>query len=209
MRPTYNKTHAMKGDRLVMTAATHTKDAGTPPVTMQASGTVEGYAATFDHDQPDSYGDVIARGAFRRTLREWAEKERQGIYIPLLYGHNTDDPRHNIGRVIEAREDARGLYVKAEFDADNEVAQYARKLAMQGRLYQFSFAYVARDQRGVTLADGTKANELRDVDLFECSLVQIPANQQAVVTDVKGQSVTDSRKLAALRREANRLLGRA
>lgn len=156
---------------------------------MPADGIVEGYASTFDRT-PDSYGDVIAKGAFARTLEEWHAKGEGGLAIPLLYGHNTDDPMHNIGRVTEAYEDDRGLFVRAEFDADNPTAQYARKLAAEGRLYQFSFAYAIRDAGEVELDDGTSAYELRDLDLYEVSLVQIPANQNAVVTGVKGEPQT-------------------
>lgn len=104
---------------------------------------------------------------------------------PLLYGHNTDDPMHNIGKVTEAYEDDKGLFVHAEFDADNPTAQYARKLAAEGRLYQFSFAYAIKGAGMTTLDDGVDAYELRDLDLYEVSLVQIPANQHAVVTSVK------------------------
>ena len=151
---------------------------------MPSDGIVEGYASTFDRT-PDSYGDVIAKGAFARTLDEWRAKGGEGLSIPLLYGHNTDDPMHNIGRVTEAHEDDKGLFVHAEFDADNPLAQYARKLATEGRVYQFSFAYAVRDAGMVTLDGGEDAYELRDLDLFEVSLVQIPANQNAVVTGVK------------------------
>lgn len=150
---------------------------------MPSDGIVEGYAATFDRE-PDSYGDVIAKGAFARTLDEWRAKGADGLSIPLLYGHNTDDPMHNIGKVTDAYEDERGLFVRAEFDAENELAQYARKLAQEGRLYQFSFAYAVRDAREIEL-NGAYAYELRDLDLFEVSLVQIPANQHAVVVAVK------------------------
>lgn len=148
---------------------------------MQNEGTVEGYAATFDRI-PDSYGDVIAAGAFADTLKAW---EETGKPIPLLYGHNTDDPKLNIGRVVEAREDERGLFVRCEFDAENETAQYVRKLVKEGRLWQFSFAYQVLDGKQVELDGGIQAFELRKLDLFEVSLVQIPANQRAVVTDVK------------------------
>ena len=151
---------------------------------MGADGVVEGYAATFDRE-PDSYGDVIAKGAFARTLDEWHAKQGEGLSIPLLYGHNTDDPMHNIGKVTEAYEDDKGLFVHAEFDADNPTAQYARKLAAEGRLYQFSFAYAIKGAGMTTLDDGVDAYELRDLDLYEVSLVQIPANQHAVVTSIK------------------------
>ena len=150
-------------------------------VQMPSDGIVEGYASTFDRE-PDSYGDVIAKGAFARTLSEWSQK---GQPIPLLYGHNTDDPELNIGRVTEAYEDERGLHVRAEFDADNPKAQYVRKLVKEGRLYQFSFAYQVLDAGTVELDSGIEAYELRKLDIFEVSLVQIPANQHAEVVEVK------------------------
>lgn len=172
---------------------------------MSANGIVEGYASTWDRT-PDSYGDVVARGAFADTLRAWAQRDQP---IPLLFGHRTDDPKYNIGRVTDAREDSRGLFIRAEFDAENETAQEVRKLAKQGRLYQFSFAYQVLDSGPVTLPDGTRANELRKLDLFEVSLVQIPANQHAVVTGVKDNVRVGSdvrRELELARAKADALL---
>jgi len=153
-------------------------------------GTVKGYAATFVRE-PDSYGDVIAKGAFAKSLERWAPLYEEGKRIPLLYGHNMDDPMYNIGTVTLAKEDDRGLYVEAEFDPENEKAQYVRKLVQEGRLYQFSFAFSVEDQAPVELEDGRKANELRELDIFEVSLVQIPANQTAVVTEVKAAEVME------------------
>ena len=148
---------------------------------MPADGIVEGYASTFDRE-PDSYGDVVAPGAFADTLARWAES---GKPIPLLYGHSTDDPEYNIGKVVDAYEDERGLFVRAEFDADNPKAQYVRKLVKEGRLYQFSFAYQVLDAGTVELDSGLEAYELRKLDLFEVSLVQVPANRHAEVVEVK------------------------
>lgn len=150
---------------------------------MVTDGTVEGYFATYDRE-PDSYGDVIAPGAFTRTIAEWREKMARGLYIPLLYGHDTSDPKYNIGRIVSIEDDERGPHIVAEFDGDNEVAQKVRRLVAQGRLYQFSFAYAVRDAGPVDI-DGFSANELRDLDLYEVSLVQIPANQHAEVTGIK------------------------
>ena len=147
-------------------------------------GMVKGYASTFVKE-PDAYGDIIAPGAFAESLKRWEALNEQGKYIPLLYGHNMDDPDYNIGRVTLAKEDEYGLYVEAEFDAENEKAQYVRKLVQEGRLYQFSFAFSILDQGDAELEDGTLVNELRKLDIYEVSLVQIPANQTAVVTEVK------------------------
>ena len=147
-------------------------------------GVVKGYASTFDRD-PDAYGDVVAKGAFAKSLERWKALNEEGKYIPLLWGHDTEDPKSNIGRVVDAVEDERGLLVTAEFDADNEKAQYVRKLVHEGRVYQFSFAFEVVNQAQVTLENGVKANELQELELFEVSLVQIPANQHATVEDVK------------------------
>lgn len=144
-------------------------------------GTITGYASTFDR-VPDSYGDVIAKGAFAESLERWREL---GKPIPLLFGHRTDDPYMNIGAVDEAHEDDRGLKFTAKLDPDNPNAQYSRKLLLEGRIHQFSFAFDVKDWGTVELEDGTKANELRELDLFEISLVPIPANQFATVEEVK------------------------
>lgn len=169
-------------------------------------GSVKGYASTFDRD-PDSYGDVVAKGAFLKTIERWKEL---GKPIPLLYGHNTNDPEYNIGAVKVFKEDERGLYIEADFDPENPKAQYVRKLVKEGRLFQFSFAYDTLDWGEVTLEDGRKANELRELDIYEISLVQIPANQHAEVVEIKSakSGKRNSKADEADIREAIRLLQR-
>lgn len=174
---------------------------------MPSEGMVEGYAATFDRE-PDSYGDIIKPGAFARTLREWESKAAEGLSIPLLFAHDTYEPTHNIGKVVEAYEDAKGLFIRAEFDADNETAQYARKLVQEGRLSKFSFAYGIKDA-GEIKENGRWAFELRDLDLYEVSLVQIPANQNAVVTGIKSgkrNSKADADELRGIRESAESII---
>ena len=154
-------------------------------------GEVLAYASTFDR-VPDSYGDVVARGAFAKTLADW---QASGNPIPMLFGHRTDDPRMNIGAVIEAEEDERGLKIRARFDEENEIAQYTRKLVKEGRLTKLSFAYDTLDAAPVVLEDGTRANELRELKLYEVSLVPIPANQLTEVIEAKDgehESIVDA-----------------
>lgn len=163
---------------------------------MEDGGIVKGYASTFDRE-PDSYGDVIAKGAFAKTLEKWEKLNEEGRYIPLLWGHDTDNPESNIGRVVNAYEDERGLFIEAEYDKDNPRAQYVRKLVNEGRVYQFSFAYEVKDWATVTLEDGTKANELREIELFEVSVVQIPANSHATVEESKAMEEKAGRRNSA------------
>lgn len=145
-------------------------------------GGFTGYASTFDRE-PDSYGDVIAPGAFADTLKAWRES---GKPIPLLYGHNMEDPDYNIGSV-EAEEDERGLLVRASFDGSPK-AQRVRELVRDGRLYKMSFAFDVLDEGPVELDGGLKANELRKLDLFEVSVVLVPANQHAEILDAKARA---------------------
>ena len=143
------------------------------------NGTIEGYASTWIRE-PDSYGDVVKEGAFARTLKEsW----NGGKSIPLLWAHQMDNLSSYIG-TAEATEDEKGLHFLAAFDDTNE-AQRVRRLYKDKRLSKFSFAFDIKDAGPVELDGGRKANELRDLDLFEISCVCVPANDDAGVVAVK------------------------
>lgn len=143
------------------------------------NGQIEGYASTFIR-KADSYGDVVKQGAFTKTL---AERWNGGKGIPFLWAHKMDDLKAFIG-TAEAEEDEKGLRFVATFD-DTEEAQKVRQLYKDGRLRSFSFAYDVKEEGMVVLEDGMKANELRELDLFEISAVTVPANDDAGVVDVK------------------------
>jgi HK97 family phage prohead protease len=143
------------------------------------NGSLEGYASTWIR-KADSYGDVVAEGAFSRTL---TERWNGGKGIPLLWAHQMDNLKSFIG-TAEAEEDEKGLHFLASFDGTEE-AQRVRELYKDGRLSKFSFAFDVRDNGTVTLEDGTKANELRDLELFEISCVCVPANDDAGIVAVK------------------------
>lgn len=166
--------------------------------------TFEGYAATFDR-VPDSYGDVIAKGAFADTLKAY---EDEGRRIPLLFGHNMGDPDYSLG-YVDAAEDERGLRVTGHIFSDSPKGETVYRMLKRGLVDRMSFAYDVLEDGQVTLDDGTKAHELRRLDLFECSIVTVPANQAAQITEVKGgeelskecrrNSKADEESLAALR----------
>ena len=143
------------------------------------NGQIEGYASTWIRT-PDSYGDVVKQGAFAKTL---AERWNGGKGIPFLWAHQMDNLKSFIG-TAEADEDDKGLHFVASFD-DTEEAQKVRQLYKDGRLRKFSFAYDVKEAGLVTMEDGVKANELRELDLYEISAVTVPANDDAGVVDVK------------------------
>lgn len=145
----------------------------------EGSGSIEGYASTWIR-KADSWGDVVAKGAFEKTL---AERWNGGKGIPFIWSHQIDNLKSFIG-TAEADEDDKGLHFVATFD-DTEEAQKVRQLYKDGRLRKFSFAYDVKDAGMVTLDDGVDAYELREVDLYEISAVTVPANDDAGVVDVK------------------------
>lgn len=169
------------------------------------SGTITGYASTWIRE-PDSYGDVVAKGAFADHI---SQLKVEGKTLPFLYNHDNYDLKNFIGTVTELEEDDHGLKFTAVFD-DTPEAQRARELAMDGRLAKFSFAYDVLDQGTVTLEDGRKANELRKLNIREVSLVMYPANPDTSVVSVKSgrrNSASDAEKIRQILALAQDLLG--
>ena len=141
------------------------------------TGVITGYFSTYDRI-PDSYGDVVAKGAFTETIEA---RKASGHPFPMCWNHDLDQI---IGAVDSIEEDDHGPLMTAHF-FDSPLAQEKRELVKSGVVYQFSFAYETKESAAVTLEDGTKANELQKLDLFEISIVPIPANPRAEVTSIK------------------------
>lgn len=131
---------------------------------------IAGYASTFG-PPADSYGDIVAPGAFAASLASRQTK--------FLYEHH--EP---IGKQLELREDAHGLFGRWSI-VDTRAGTDAYKLAKAGVLDSLSIGYVADD---VEYAEGVRL--LKAVTLYEVSAVAIPANVNAVVTDVKADKAT-------------------
>ena len=144
-------------------------------------GRFQAHAATFVRT-PDAYGDVIAPGAFDATLKEWADS---GDTIPILWGHDMQDPFANIGGVLTAEDDGTGLLIDGQLDMDNPTAVQVYRLIKGRRVTKMSFAFDVLDAGDVVLDDDTTAHELRSLRLYEVSIVPIPANPTAEIFTVK------------------------
>lgn len=154
-------------------------------------GVISGYASVFGN--VDSYGDIVVKGAFAKFLAKVAET---GKVIPVFYGHNMEDPKANIGRVIELREDERGLFFKAKLDLSGET--YGRVVYEQlkdGRLDSLSFGYSV-----IEAASTENGYELRELELYEISVVPIPANSEAIITEVKAGRAISAKNMDLIRR---------
>lgn len=140
---------------------------------------IEGYASTFG-GAPDSYGDVVAKGAFAKTIRE------RGDRIKFLFGHSWDSI---LGKVTDIYEDDHGLYFKAKI-SETEKGKEIMQLIKDGVIDRLSIGY------GTVKSDydtaGTRT--LREVKLYEISAVGIPANDNAMITGAKNEQTESSLK---------------
>ena len=142
-------------------------------------GGISGFFSTYDKE-PDSYGDIIEKGAFTETIAKRAES---GHPFPLCFNH---DFSAVIGAVDKIEDTEKGPYIEAHF-LDTTLAQDVRKMLQSGAIYQFSFAYDVLEARQPDEEEKSKGieNVLTKVEVFEISVVTVPANQNAVATEVK------------------------
>jgi len=148
-------------------------------------GEFEGYASVFD--VVDQGMDVVARGAFRKSLES-------GRKVKMLWQH---DSTKIIGVWDEMREDERGLYVKGRLLKDVMLGREAMALMRAGAIDSMSIGYRTIEAVPET---GGRVRKLTEVDLFEVSVVTFPMNESARVTDVK--SIRTEREFEAFLRDA-------
>lgn len=139
------------------------------------------YPSTFIK-QPDAYGDIVAPGAFLKSIQTW---KNSGNTLPGLYGHRMDDPDFFVAGATDMGEDEHGWWVQGAFDLESPKGKTVYRLVKGRRLNQLSFAYDVIDQAGVELENGVRANELRELKIYEFSFVPVGANQDTSVVAVK------------------------
>ena len=148
------------------------------------------YASVFGN--VDSYGDIVTKGAFANDLKRW---EKSGNPIPLLFGHNMTDPDYNIGYVVKAEEDNVGLKVTAQLDLESPKAKQVYRMLKGRRINQMSFAYDVVDG-STEKVDGQDVYQIRDMKLYEVSVVTVGANQETEILSVKQLPTVADRLLA-------------
>lgn len=134
-----------------------------------------GYASVFGN--VDSYGDIVEPEAFTKTIDEWSSSDD---VLSCLWAHDMSDPFSNIGEVLEMSADDHGLLVKVQLDLDNQKAHQIYRLAKGRRLSQMSFAYDI-----VEASNEDDGFHLKELKLYEVSLVPIGANQLTDVVAIK------------------------
>ena len=142
--------------------------------TISETGAFTGYASVFGNE--DLWGDIVVAGAFSKSI---AEKKPA-----MLWQHNSDEP---IGVWTVIKEDDKGLYVEGQLLIDGVAkAKEAYELLAAKAISGLSIGYRAVSWEWRKKDDSKdEVRLLKEIDLWEISLVTFPANTEARVGDVK------------------------
>lgn len=122
---------------------------------------VEGYASTFSEDLD---GETVAPGAFNETLSEYKMN-------PVVLADHTNAVQNVVGKVIDAKVDQAGLWVKVQLsNSKDPYTTMVREKVQEGLLRAFSIG-------GLFEYDYPT---IKRVKLLEISIVGIPANPTAL-----------------------------
>lgn len=154
----------------------------------------EGHGSVFGG--VDSYGDTIAKGAYKATLKEWKAKGK----LPKMllqhggggfFGGSAVD-MIPIGKWDEMREDETGLYVKGHlFDVDTDRTKHVAAALRAGELDGLSIGFATRKSK---MDEETGIRTLTEIDLWEVSHVTFPADSAARVAAVKSDGELPSER---------------
>lgn len=153
---------------------------------------IEGYFAVFNSDYEIWPGAIeqVAPGAFTSAL---------GGDIRALADHDT---RIVLGRTtagtLDLREDDRGLYGTIRINPEDQEAMNLYHRVQRGDVTQCSFGFDIKDEEYQHRPDGSDLWIIRDVVLYEVSVVTFPAYAETSVQARKDDINTiRSRQLAA------------
>lgn len=141
---------------------------------VSSSGTFSGYGNVYDVvDQGD---DIVASGAFGESLKEWATKGRMPA---MLWQHNSRQP---IGAYTAMKEDSKGLYVEGKLAMKTQLGAEAYELMKMNAISGLSIGFQTRED---SYDQKLGIRTIKKGDLYECSLVTFPMNDESRVAAVK------------------------
>ncbi|MCL2888700.1 MAG: HK97 family phage prohead protease [Elusimicrobia bacterium] len=136
---------------------------------------LQGYANT--KNQPDRYGDIPV---VYDKKRDYVYELKNFAKNPVLLIDHVNRLDHLAGSVVNIREDDKGLYFKALFSTSNHpVVAHARHIYKEGHAKGISIAGRFHYE------DAKNPNFLTLADIYEISLVAIPADPDSLATAVE------------------------
>lgn len=139
-------------------------------------GTFKGLGSVFGN--VDAYGDVVVRGAFEKSL---ARHKKRGTMPALLWQH---DPKQPIGVYKSMEETDVGLEIEGVFALKTAKGAEAHELTKMKALRGLSIGFTI-PKNGAEYDEEKGVYLLKEIDLWEVSVVTFPANEEAFITDVR------------------------
>ena len=139
---------------------------------------VSGLISTFGNTDRD--GDTILKGAFSKSLKDYKSRKKT---IPILLSH---DKSLQLGGVppTQLKETDEGLEMTdGALDMNLERSRDTTSLLKNKFAHSFSFGFRANVKQVELKDDGGLL--FKEVELFEISIVPVPADKEAVVTNLK------------------------
>jgi len=138
-------------------------------------GFFSGYASVYG--VMDLYREQVVKGAFEKSLLKWNAK---GRLPPALWQHDYKQP---VGPFTKMTEDDLGLYVEGQLLVDEvQVAREARALMVAKAVTGLSIGFNSIVEEWNKEA---KILSLKEIDLWETSIVTFPALEVAQIESVK------------------------
>ena len=146
------------------------------------TGEFEGYGSVW-RTEPDAHNDIVVKGAYKNTL---ATHSRNGTMPKMFWQH---DPSEVIGKWISAAEDETGLFMRGKLNMEVQRGREAHALLKDDAIDGLSIGYPIKNY------DRDKETEtwfLKELDLWEVSVVSIGADDLATISSVKAAKAAQS-----------------
>lgn len=153
----------------------------------QKFGIIKGYASTYGNI--DRGGDVVEKGAFSNSIARHKQTNRP---ITMLLQHSGNNIIGGFP-IDQVQDDEKGLFMEGEINLDVQAGNEAYALAKQGVLSDLSIGFSVNDAD----VDDHGIMHLKELELWEVSLVSEPMNPEAVITDVKAVTPFQNLPLAS------------
>ena len=142
--------------------------------------TLEGWA---NKSVVDRGNDIIRKDAWKLD-----NFKKNGM---ILFNHDRMQP---VGKAVAVEARDEGLFIKVKLSKSSHPdIMKVRDLVKEGVLNAFSVGFEARDEQ--KSSDGV--NEIKSAELYECSIVSIPMNQDSLfevsVKDIEGMTLEAAR----------------
>ena len=159
--------------------------------TVEEEGVFEGYLSTYGNTDRD--GDIVEKGAFDNYI---SKKNT----VPMCFNH---DWNKVVGK-LELSSDDKGLKAKGTLNLADPQAQNIHHLMKMGALDSMSIGMIVKEYEPIDAKNPWQWN-IKEAEVWEGSIVTIPANEQATIDKVKSINKETEKKRHALQKQIEAL----